>query len=235
MRALFIPGATVRRVAALLALTSLLAACASTAPTAPDAAPSAVAPAAPITDAAVAGQILLPPGSTLPIGARLQLVLADRFPDALDTPPLAASDNVVEGAPPLRFQLPFARAAVRDISVYRLDVAIFDGNGRLAFISDGEHPVNLGVEAEPTRIELMAVAEGQQQRLRFDCGGLLAEVTIADPDLRLQLPDGPHALRRAHAASGIRYIGAGAEFWSKGREARIQVGERSLNCVLGAP
>lgn len=213
----------------ILLLPVLLAACASTPPAAP--APTAAA-SAPATqpDDALRGQILLPPGSSLPVGGRLQLVLADRFPGNPDTPPLAAAERPLPATAPLPFELPFARAQVRDISVYRLDVAIFDAAGRMRFVSDGEHPVNLGEEAEPTRIELMAVATEGQQSFSYDCGGVRAEVRLIDPDLFLDVPLGRFQLRRAHAASGSRYIGGDAELWSKGEQARIQLGPQTLHC-----
>ena len=134
--------------------------------------------------------------------------------------------------PPISFELPFARDRVADVTVYRLDASIFDPSGRLLFTSDGEHPVNLGVEAEPTRIELMAIDSARRSSQRFNCEGLPLNTEFVDPELRIEISNQPHNLRRAHAASGARYIGANAEFWIKDNEARLQLGDRTLVCAL---
>lgn len=212
-------------------LLALLNACASRPPTPlPTATEQPVEPVVSAANGVLRGQLLLPPGASLPAAARLQLLLADRFSDDPAQLPLAASERPLEGNPPFAFELAFDRAGVRDISVYRLDVAVFDASGRLAFVSDGEHPVNLGVEAEPTRIELMTVAADAGGQQTFDCGELIAELQLAGPDLHLQLPGARHHLRRAHAAAGVRYVGALAEFWSRDDEARIQLGAQAYHC-----
>jgi len=175
------------------------------------------------------GQVLLPPGSTLPEGARLQLRLVDRFAPAASAD-LLAQRELSMTTTPFHFELPFPRSQVRDISVYRLDVVVRDTAGRQHFVSDGEHPVNLGEEAEPTRIELMALEGVGGSTHQLDCGAFVADLRFDDPDLRLQLPDGSHALRRAHASVGHRYVGADAEIWLLDDAGRLQLGRESFDC-----
>ncbi|MBD8527932.1 MliC family protein [Pseudomarimonas arenosa] len=173
------------------------------------------------------GKLLLPPGSSAPPGARLRLSLLDRFSDGAE---LTAREYPLDSAPPIDFRLTFDRRRISDVTVYRLDAAVYGPDGRLLFTSDGEHPVNLGVEAEPTRIELMAI-DSQSQGLRsYDCEGLPLAAEFVDPDLMIEIGSQQHRLRRAHAASGARYIGANAEFWINGDEARLQLGDHAMQC-----
>ena len=218
-----LPGLKVLAFLMLAASTASLTACVSV-PASSTAQPQAAA-----SSAILRGTLLLPPGAQLPQGARLQLALIDRFGQSGQ---LAAREIALSGDPPIGFELPFSRGRVADITVYRLDASIFDSSGRLMFTSDGEHPVNLGVEAEPTRIELMAISSERRSARRFNCEGLPLNAEFLDPELRIEISNQQHNLRRAHAASGARYIGANAEFWTKGSEARLQLGDRGLSCEL---
>lgn len=220
------PAGPVRRLVSLAAVL-LLAACQSTPTVAPS--PSAARPAAVAADGLLRGEILLPPGALPPAQGRLQLALVERFEAARST--LARSEVAIDGLPPYRFSLPFARAAVADISVYRLEVSLFGADGRLLYASDGEHPVNLGVEAEPTRVALMALDADNNGPRHLDCGEFLAELQYADPDLTLVENGQPHRLRRAHATVGRRYIGADAELWMDEGEARLQLGPQRIDCT----
>ena len=178
---------------------------------------------------ALRGTLLLPPGSALPPGARLRLSLIDRFGDGGE---LATRELVLESPTPLSFSLPFDRRRVSDVTVYRLDAAVYGPDGSLLFTSDGEHPVNLGVEAEATRIELMTIERQSRSIRSYNCDGLPLNAEFLDPDLVIEISQQQHRLRRAHAASGIRYIGANAEFWARDNIARLQLGDRSMNCAL---
>lgn len=186
-------------------------------------------PTAAAASDALRGEILLPPGALPPAAGQLQLALVERFSAAGST--LARAEMVLEGLPPYRFSLPFSRDAVADISVYRLEVSLFGTDGRLLYASDGEHPVNLGVEAEPTRVALIALDADNSGPRSLDCGDFLAELQYADPDLTLIENGQPHRLRRAHASVGRRYVGADAELWMDDSEARLQLGPRRSDCT----
>lgn len=177
---------------------------------------------------ALRGSLLLPPGTALPAGSRLRLSVLDRFNDGAE---LTSREMSIDSAPPISFRLPFDRGRVTDVTVYRLDAAIYGPEGTLLFTSDGEHPVNLGEEAEPTRIELMAIDRQSRSQRRYNCDGLPLNAEFADPDLTIEISNQQHRLRRAHAASGIRYMGANAEFWAKDGEARLQLGDRAMSCA----
>ena len=208
---------------ALVVVILLLAACQST----PSVSPATAAPDA--AEDALRGEILLPPGALPPAAGQLQLALVERFSAAGAT--LARAEIAVQGLPPYRFSLPFPREAIGDISVYRLEVSLFGADGRLLYASDGEHPVNLGVEAEPTRVALIALDADNSGPRSLDCGEFVAELQYADPDLTLIENGQPHRLRRAHASVGRRYVGADAELWMDASEARLQLGPRRSDCT----
>lgn len=209
---------------ALVVALLLLAACQSTPPPRPAPTP----PPAAASDA-LHGEILLPPGALPPGAGQLQLALVERFSAAGTT--LARAEFALQGLPPYRFSLPFARETIDDISVYRLEVSLFGADGRLLYASDGEHPVNLGVEAEPTRVALIALDADNSGPRSLDCGEFVAELQYADPDLTLIENGQPHRLRRAHASVGRRYVGADAELWMDASEARLQLGPRRSDCT----
>ena len=204
----------------------LLAACAT--PPARNARASPEAPSG-SEQGQLRGQILLPRELLPPPSGLLQLQLVPRFNPAPTA--LASARIPFDAAPPWPFELAFARDAVRDPTLYRLDVALFDAEGHLRFVSDGVHPVNLDVEAEPTRIELIALDSSHPDISELDCAGQTVTLQFSEPDLLLSLDAVPHRLRRAHSAVGRRYVGADAELWLQTEQARLQLGEQLLNCV----
>ncbi|MCK7592260.1 MliC family protein [Pseudomarimonas salicorniae] len=181
----------------------------------------------------LSGQILLPRELTAPPAGRLQLLLVPRFNPSPTT--LASASIAFDTPPPWSFELPFERKAVADPTLFRLDVALFDAAGQLRFVSDGEHPVNLDVEAEPTRIELIPLSDTDDRVLQADCGGTTLTLQFSGPDLVLSVDGEPHRLRRAYSAVGERYIGPDAELWLQPDRARVQLGERSLSCAAARP
>ncbi len=175
------------------------------------------------------GQILLPRELSAPSQGMLMLQLVPRFGGSGQ---LAEARQTFDTPPPWPFELPFARAAVGDPTLYRLDVSLFDAEGHLRFISDGEHPVNLDVEAEPTRVELIAIDSSDPRVSELDCEGAVVTLQFEEPRLQLSLEAKPHALRRAHSAVGRRYVGADAELWLQPDRARLQLGEKRFHCVV---
>jgi membrane-bound inhibitor of C-type lysozyme len=66
----------------------------------------------------------------------------------------------------------------------------------------------------------------------FACtGGPTVSLRFPDPE-QLELDDGNSArsLTRIRSASGARYAGDGAEFWEKGDEAMLTIGEARYEC-----
>lgn len=223
----------------MLVLAFTLAGCAAPAGRARTEAASATADLPPATaaassdavaDALLHGQMVWPDGRQPEPGSRARLTLAHRFESRAA---LAEIEFDLAGAPPYALQVPFVRAAVGDPTLYRLDVSVFDVDGRLRWVSDGEHPVNLDREADPTRVVLMAVDTAARIDVRLDCDGFTASARGVDPDLQIDEQGRSHRLRRAHAASGIRYIGADAELWMHADEARLQIAGALYRCVVG--
>src|SRR5690606_29133879 len=130
-----------------------------------------------------------------------RLTLAHRF---AEQPPLAEIEVTLDGAAPFAFQVPFVRDAVSDVTVYRLDVSVYSAEGRLRWVSDGEHPVNLDREADPSRVVLMAIDQRGVQRSEWDCGGERVALRGIDPEPLLTFRGQEHHVRRAHAAAGTR-------------------------------
>lgn len=73
--------------------------------------------------------------------------------------------------------------------------------------------------------------------VHFDCGGgYTLSVTFGDsrsgePEARIQLPDGRIDLPNVRSGSGARYANEGAELWTKGDEALLNVmGREQKRC-----
>jgi uncharacterized lipoprotein YbaY len=192
-----------------------------------------VAASASTTEGRLLGQILLPRELSAPPAGVLHLQLVPRFNPA---PAALASARIEFSAPPpWPFAMPFERARIGDPTLYRVDVALFDAAGHLRFVSDGEHPVNLDVEAEPTRIVLIPLDTTDPSVSELDCDGETVTLQLTGPDLVLSIDALPRRLRRAHSAVGQRYVGPDAELWLQADEARLQLGERSLSCAAAPP
>jgi hypothetical protein len=179
------------------------------------------------------GQILPARGLQAPAQGLLQLQLVPRFnpsPQALVSARIAFS-----AAPPWPFELGFPRAMISDPTLYRLDVALFDAEGHLRLVSYGEHPVNLSADAEPTRIEMMALDHEHPNLVELDCEAQTVTLQFNEADLQLSLDGVPYRLRRAHSALGRRYVGADAELWIQAEGARLQLGARTLSCAVVRP
>ena len=53
--------------------------------------------------------------------------------------------------------------------------------------------------------------------------------------LELSVAGQKHVLRQHISASGARYLGEGVEFWSKGRESLLWIGELRYQCSAPEP
>lgn len=66
----------------------------------------------------------------------------------------------------------------------------------------------------------------------FNCtDNLTASIRYLDPETaELTVNGGNHLLQRQRSASGARYVGPEVEFWNKGREAMLRLGESRYDC-----
>jgi membrane-bound inhibitor of C-type lysozyme len=90
------------------------------------------------------------------------------------------------------------------------------------------------VDAEPTRIEMLALDRDHPHVLELDCEAQTVTLQFNEPDLQLSLDGVPYRLRRAHSALGRRYVGPDAELWLQSESAKLQLAERRLACQVVA-
>ena len=63
--------------------------------------------------------------------------------------------------------------------------------------------------------------------------GPTATFHFPDPEtLELRVDGGTHILTRQRTASGARYAGDGIDFWNKGEEVMLTLGERRYTCLV---
>ena len=67
----------------------------------------------------------------------------------------------------------------------------------------------------------------------FQCDNLgSVETRFLGPDtIEVSAAGQPHVMQRQRAASGARYSGDGAEFWNKGEQAMVMIGDRHFKCA----
>lgn len=71
------------------------------------------------------------------------------------------------------------------------------------------------------------------QTLVYECGDYEFVARTAPDQMTLYLPDGSRVLRQQRAATGSRYSGGDTSLWSKGNEARLELGPgRIMSCRL---
>jgi putative lipoprotein len=69
--------------------------------------------------------------------------------------------------------------------------------------------------------------------LVYDCNGFEFTARLGPGEMALWLPDRYVVLSQVRSASGTKYHEGDIEFWSKGEEALLMVGDRQyLNCTL---
>ncbi|MFH1724437.1 MAG: MliC family protein [Elusimicrobiota bacterium] len=79
--------------------------------------------------------------------------------------------------------------------------------------------------ARPERPETAAAGRAALRAAAYECESgkyIVADFMGRQDEVWLFLPGGTLRLKRARSASGARYVGEGAEFWSKGRTATVR-------------
>ena len=174
--------------------------------------------------------------------ARLLVQLIDH--QLADTQAAVIAETRIDDAsgPPYRFTLPYDPGKVRDGGRYGLHASLYDGDGRLWFVTDTRTPVTPGqeiaVELPMVRASAAPGASaspvGGDAVMHWQCGDLrVASRFDASPAaVQLWWSGRSATLPQATAASGTRYAGAGHEFWSKGDTARLTLaGGEALDCA----
>jgi membrane-bound inhibitor of C-type lysozyme len=67
-------------------------------------------------------------------------------------------------------------------------------------------------------------------RARFDCGDIVVPVVFEATFAVVTVPGRSLIVPQVIAASGARYAEAGVEFWNKGTEATLTIGDRVRMC-----
>jgi putative lipoprotein len=65
---------------------------------------------------------------------------------------------------------------------------------------------------------------------RFDCDTLALTATFHDDRVVIEMPERALTLPHVEAASGARYSNGAVTFWTKGREAALEMGGRTQTC-----
>lgn len=175
-------------------------------------------------------------------GAQLHVQLIDS--QLADTQAAVIAEIRIDDAsgPPYRFTLPFDTAKVRDGGRYGLHASLYDGDGRLWFVTDSRTPVTPGQEIAVQLAMVRASAEpgaatapaGDEAVVHWQCGDLRVASRFEPSPAAVQLwwSGRTATLPQATAASGARYAGADNEFWTRGDTARLTLaGDEARECT----
>lgn len=137
-----------------------------------------------------------------------------------------------DGGMPASAELALPRASIGDDDRLQVEALLRDASGRVLLSSmpaavqrDGERG-----SAGPLR-SAGATGEAPAPLQGFRCGEVALAVAEEGDELLLALDGAGYRLQRVEAASGARYRRDGAtavEFWNRGDEATLRVGESAL-------
>ena len=175
-------------------------------------------------------------------GAHLQVQLIDNR--LADTPAAVIAEIRIDNAsgPPYRFTLPYDPAKVRDGDRYGLHASLYDGDGRLQFVTDTRTPVTPGQDIAvelpmvraSARSDAASTPAGDEAAVHWQCGDLRVTGRFAPSPASVHLwwSGRSAVLPQAMAASGARYADADMEFWTKGDTARLTLsGDEARECT----
>ena len=100
-----------------------------------------------------------------------------------------------------------------------------------------ERPVGIRIATVLGILALTACSpelmDGASDATLLDCtGDLKASFRFVGPEtIELTWNGERYLLNQARSASGARYVGAGAEFWNKGAESMLRIGESRYDCT----
>lgn len=198
----------------------------------------------PLLLAACAGGPARDPGPLLPVTVALtlptltdarELELRLSRDDGDDRPGELLVQQVLalpDGGMPASAELALPHASIDDDDRLLVEALLRDASGRVLLTSapasvqrDGERG-----SAGPLR-SAGATGEAPAPLQGFRCGDVAAMVAAEGDELLLALDGAGYRLQRVEAASGARYRREGAtpvEFWNRGEEATLRVGESAL-------
>lgn len=172
----------------------------------------------------------------LPPGATLLVTLTEPDQADPDAPTLARQRIDLAGQQvPLRFRLTATAVSLKAGRRYAVRAVIHDERGRPLWsirsahvIDPGETLANLGV-LMLTRVSMEEADTAAAPAIAFQCGEHEVTARFAGDAMELHMDGVTHRLSQALSASGARYTGDAAgqplEFWNKGREARLTLGD----------
>jgi uncharacterized lipoprotein YbaY/uncharacterized membrane protein len=178
-----------------------------------------------------------------PAGARLEISLVNTR--LADTPDAVVARHVVEnvGSPPIPFELAVDPSKLDGRMSYSIAAVLRDVDDKAWFVTDTQNPVVPG-QAEPLTLNLIRVGQSPaasvaqvdatasaQAKVRYRCGDRIVDAEFADDQAILRYDDEERALPIAMSGSGARYAQDGIEFWSKGNEATLRIGEERSDCA----
>jgi hypothetical protein len=90
----------------------------------------------------------------------------------------------------------------------------------------------IGIDSDPTAKRPEPQDIGSGKRIVFDCEvkGAISFHFLGPETVELKVGDVVRVLTRERSASGARYTASGVEFWNKGDEALLAIGEERFTC-----
>jgi heat shock protein HslJ/membrane-bound inhibitor of C-type lysozyme len=90
----------------------------------------------------------------------------------------------------------------------------------------------IGIDSDPTAKQPEPQDIGSGRRIGFDCEakGAISFRFVGPETIELTADDVTRVLTRKRSASGARYTASGVEFWNKGDEALLTIGEEPFIC-----
>lgn len=119
--------------------------------------------------------------------------------------------------------------ALNDAARYAIDkdtwLVVYDAEGV-------ERLRAIGIDADPTAERPEPQDVGSGTLIVFDCEvkGAISFHFLGPETIELTIGDMTHVLTQQRSASGARYTTNGVEFWNKGDEALLTIGEERFTC-----
>jgi putative lipoprotein len=158
----------------------------------------------------------------LPEGARVRVTLLDV--SLVDQPArvIAEEEVLPTGQVPVPFALRFEPQKVEQERRNALHATIADAGGKTLWASPAATPVL--TQGAPAAVELVvqrATTPTGARVVAYDCERLSFRVEVSKDRALLFLPGRKLLLEREPTASGAKYAGGGATFWSRGDGAEL--------------
>ncbi len=136
---------------------------------------------------------------------------------------------------PLSFTFPISVYNVRDAHFYSITAYVTNSQGHVIAWTQNPIPaLTHGLDAEVLEISVYDVDNHQDSTVyTFECdnGSIFTASYWGEDVVRLMASDNNYLLRQTESASGARFTSREAEFWNKGTEATITIGDDTLSCT----